>query len=80
MSFIVLNGLKFFVKFERYTLDDCSDNRRVTNLQFWSRDPEHAPVGANSCALLIVLDSLKVRVKLERSSLSESGGNGGSRI
>ena len=42
--------------------------------------PEHAPIGANSCTVLIVLDSLKIHVKLERSSFNETRDNRGSRI
>jgi len=42
---------------------------------FWSRDPEHAPIGANCCMILIALDSLKIHVKSERSSFSKSRDN-----
>ena len=74
---IVLDSLKIHVKLECSSFSKSRDNRGVPNLQFWSRDPEHAPTGANSCAILIVLYSLKVRVKLERSSFSESRDNRG---
>jgi len=59
------------------TINHRLDNMGVPILIFWLRDPEHAPIGANSCTVLIVLDSLKIHVKIERSSFSESRDNRG---
>ena len=39
----VLDSPKVHVKLKCSSFSESRDNRGVPNLQFWSRDPEHAP-------------------------------------
>jgi len=43
-------------------------NRGVPNLQFWSRDPDHTPIGDKLRISFIVLSGLIYCVKFERST------------
>jgi len=72
---IVLDNLKVRVKLERSSFSESGDNRGVPNLQFWSRDPYHAPLTDKLHISFIVLIGLKFCVKFERSTLNDSWDN-----
>ena len=56
--FKVIDSLKVHVKLERSSFSESRDNRGVPNLQFWSRDPDHASIGDKLRIIFIVLNSL----------------------
>jgi len=64
---IVLDSLKVYVKLERSSFSESRDNRGVLNVQFWSRDPDHTPIGEKLRISFIVLNGLIYSVKFERS-------------
>ena len=67
----VLDSPKVHVKLKRSSFSEPRDNRGVPNLQFWSRDTHHAPLGDKLRISFIVLNGLNFCVKFERSMLND---------